>query len=194
MIRISKQTGSEPHPVNPVNPVSLQTTFMKNTKLILISLAALFVGGLRDAFCTANVEGATGTHAGAFTRRADAAHTATHLVLKQGTDARHVAICGAADRPIGTTQDQPSAAEDIIAVDPLSSGTPGTRKFRCATALAANIDIFTAANGLVRALPGSGGGTAYLVGHTIELAGQVGTSDYLVEAIPCTPVATTIPT
>lgn len=167
---------------------------MKHTKLLLLSLAALFVGGIRDQFATANAEGATGTHPGAFTRRADAAHTATHLVLKQGTDAFHVAVAGASDRPIGTTQDQPSAAEDIIAVDPLSSGTPGTRKFRCATALASNIDIFTAASGLVRALPGSGGGTAYLVGHTIKLAVQVGTNDYVVEAIPCTPTATTIPT
>jgi hypothetical protein len=166
---------------------------MKNFKLIALSISALFVAGLREQFSTANVEGATGTHPGAFTRRADAAHDATHLVVKQGTDAHHVAVAGASDRPIGTTQDQPSAAEDIIAVDPLSSGTPGTRKFRCTTALAANIDIFTAASGRVRALPGSGGGTAYLVGHTIELAAQVGTNDYLVEAIPCTPVATTIP-
>lgn len=166
---------------------------MKKLKITVLAVSALFVGGLREQFCTANVEGAAGTHPGAYTRRADAAHDATHLVVKQGSDELHVAVAGAGDLPIGTTRDQPEAAEDIIAVDPLHAMV-GTRKFRCTTALAANIDIFTAATGRVRALPGSGGGTAYKVGHTIQVAVQVGTNDYEVEAIPCTPVATTIPT
>ena len=165
---------------------------MNRIKLIALAISALFVAGLREQFATANAESAAGTHPGAFTRRADAAHDATHLLVKVGTDARHVAVCGAGDRPLGTTKDQPEAAEDIIAVDPLVGGTVGSRLFRCTTALAADIDLFTAASGRVRALPGSGGGTAYLVGRSIQAAVQVGTNDYLIEALPSREIATTI--
>lgn len=166
---------------------------MNRIKLLTLSLAALFVGGLRDSFATANAEGATGTHPGTLTKRADAATTLTHLLYKQGTDAFHVAVCGLGDYPVGTSSDQPEAAEDIINITPLGS-IPGTRKMRCATALAADVNVYTAAAGLVAALPGSGGGTAYLVGRTVALAVLVGTNDYIVEVAPRMPVATTIPT
>jgi hypothetical protein len=166
---------------------------MKNLRIIALAISALFVAGLREQFATANVEGATGTHPGTLTKRADAATTSTHLLYKQGTDAFHVAVCGLNDYPVGTCADQPEAAEDIIGITPLGS-IPGTRKMRCATALAANIDVFTAAAGLVAALPGSGGGTAYKVGRTVALAVLVGTNDYIVEVAPCMPLATTIPT
>lgn len=159
-------------------------------KLLAVALGALFYAGLRDQRCTANAEGTTGTHAGAFTRKADAALAAPHLLLKQGTDAFHVAVAGASDIPIGTSTDASEAAEDIINVFPLNIG--GTRRFRCITALAANIDLYTAAAGQVSALSGSAG-TYYKVGRSVALAVLVGTNDYIIEAMPCMPVTTVVP-
>lgn len=144
----------------------------------------MFVAGVRDQFCTANAEGATGTHPNGLTKRADAATTLTHLVYKSGTDAFHVAVAGATDFPLGTSPDQPEAAEDIIAIIPLGAAQ-GTRKFRCATAIAANADLFTAASGLVSTTGTTG---MYKVGRSVALAVQVGTGDYIIEAIPCYPV------
>lgn len=158
---------------------------MNRIKLIALALSALFVAGLREQFATANAEGATGTHPGAYTRRATGAHSYTHLLLKAGADAFHVDVCGATDFPQGTTSDQPEAAEDIIMVHPLGAGAPGTRKVRVATAIAANADLFTAANGFASTTGTTG---MYKIGRSIALAVQVGTGDYLIEFTPCTPV------
>jgi hypothetical protein len=164
---------------------------MNKTKLLLLSLGALIFGA-PIGFRTANAEGATGTHPGAYTRRATGAHSYTHLLVKQGADAFHIDVCGANDYPQGTTSDQPEAAEDIIMVNPLGAGTPGTRKVRVATAIAANIDLYTAASGFASALSATAG-TYYKIGRSIALAVQVGTGDYLIEFTPCTPVATVVP-
>jgi hypothetical protein len=158
---------------------------MNRFKLIALASSAFFVAGLREQFCTANVEGAAGTHPrGAMTFRADAASTLTHLLYKKGTDQRHAAVCGATDYPIGTSDDQPGAAEDIFCVVALGTD-PSTRLFRCATAIADNVDLFTAANGLVSTTGTTG---MYKFGRSKQTAVQVGTGDYLIEAAPCTPV------
>jgi hypothetical protein len=162
---------------------------MKSIRLFLLALAGLFVSRLRKPFATANAETATGTHE-VLNLRADAAHSYTHLLIKAGTDAFHGAVCGAANRPIGSTSDSPDAAEDIFHVDPLERSVR-TRRLRCATALAANIDVYTAANGFVQAEPGSAG-TYWLVGRTVALAVQEGSGNYVVEVAPRAPVQLTV--
>lgn len=143
------------------------------------------LAGIRSSFCTANVEGTAGTHK-VLSQRADAAHTNTHLLIKAGSDAFHGAVCGAANYPIGITTDAPEAAEDLFNVQPLGiEGT--TRKVRVATALGANIDLYTAANGFAQAEP-TVAGTYYRIGRSVAAAGQVGSSNYIQEFAPCSPV------
>ncbi len=152
-------------------------------------ILSLFVVGLRRKFATANVETAAGSHK-VLSRRADAAHTYRYLLCKSGTDALHAAVCGAADYPIGSTSDTPAAAEDIVNVNPLGN-SEHTRLLRCATALAAGVDVYTAANGFVAALPATAG-TYYKVGRTVALAVQEASSLYAVEVAPCDPVKTLV--
>lgn len=161
----------------------------RSFKLAALNAASLFTAGLREQFATANVETATGTNR-IFDRRADAAHSYTHLLVKPGTDAFHVAVCGAADRPSGSTTDSPDAAEDILHVDPLNR-TDSSRRLRCATALAANIDVYTAANGFVQAEPTSAG-TYWLVGRTAALAVQEGSNNFVVEVVTQPPIKLTV--
>ncbi len=153
---------------------------MNRFPLLIVSVASLFVAGLREQFCTANVSTSTaqGTHGGPMTYRVDAALTKTNLLVKAGTDERHVDICGAADFPVGLAIGEAENIEDTIGVEPLVSGV--TKLARCATALTAGIPLYTAANGLVQAEP-SVAGTYYKVGHSKRLAVQEGSSDYQIE-------------
>jgi hypothetical protein len=161
----------------------------RKTRLALRSAGSLFCSGLRENFATANVETATGTDK-VFTRRADAAHTYTHLLVKTGSDAFHVAVAGAADRPFGSTSDAPDNAEDIVHVDPLER-TDSSRRLRCATALAADIDVYTAANGFVQGEPTTAG-VYWLVGRTAALAVQEASGLYTVQVVTRAPVKLTV--
>jgi hypothetical protein len=152
---------------------------MKPLRLFLCAIAALFVGGLRTQFATANAETATGTHE-VRNLRADAAHSYTHLLVKQGTDAFHAAVLSAtADCPIGSTTDSPVAAEDILQVRPLGSSLH-TRRLRCATAIAADTEVYTTTTGFVQALPNTAG-TYWRVGRTVALAVQEGSGNFVTE-------------
>lgn len=164
---------------------------MKSIRLTIIALVGVFVGALRTQFATANVETSAGSHK-VLTRRADAALTSRYLLVKQGSDALHSAVCGASDYPIGSTSDTPGADEDIINVNPLSS-SEHTRQLRCASALAAGVDVYTAANGFVQALPSSAG-TYFKVGRTVAAAAQEASNSYTVEVAPCSPVKTVLAT
>lgn len=160
---------------------------MNKFSLIITSVCALFVAGLREQFCTANVETAAGTHAGSFGRRADAgaALNKKYLLYKKGSDERHVTVCGAADYPVGSSGDEAGAAEDLIHIAPLAGGD--TRLLRCATALGDDIDVYTAAGGLVQAEPALAG-TYYKVGRTVATAVQEGTNDYHIAVAPIEPI------
>ena len=159
------------------------------TGLRLRAAASLFVGGLRGQFATANAETATGTDK-VFTRRADEALSHTPLRVRQTSDAFHVAICDVPSRPFGSTSDSPDNAEDILHVDPLNR-TDSSRRLRCATALAADIDVYTAANGFVQAEP-STPGIYWLVGRTAALAVQEAAGLYTVQVVTQPPVRLTV--
>jgi len=162
---------------------------MKTIRLFLLSAAALFCAGLRTQFATANAETATGTHE-VLSRRADAAHSLTHLLIKGGSDAFHGAVGDASTYPIGSTTDSPDAAEDLFQVMPLGRNY-ATRKLRCATALAADIDVYAAASGLVQAEPGTAG-TYWKVGRTVALAVLETTGNYIVEVATHAPIRLTV--
>lgn len=153
---------------------------MDRIKLTILSVCALIVGALREQFATANVsvETAQGTHGGANTYKVDAALAKTHLLLKAGTDAWHVDICGANDFPVGLNIGEAEAIEDTIAVESLRSGE--TKLARCATAIAVGVDLYAAAAGLVQGIPAVAG-TYYKVGRSKRLAVLESTTNYVIE-------------
>lgn len=153
--------------------------------ILILSLAALLVGGLRKQFATANAESTTGTHHRALTRLADAAHSYRHLLVKAGSDADHVAVCGAGNLPVGLSDDQPAAAEDPINILLLGI-SPQTLRMTCATAIAGETDLYTAANGFVQAEPGTAG-TYYKVGRSKSAGSYVASNVYTIEVEPCAP-------
>jgi hypothetical protein len=164
-------------------------TILGALKLLIIGLLLALQAPFTRRFATANTEASTGTHI-VLNRLADAAHSYTHLLVKVGSDSDHVAVCGAANFPIGTTTDAPEAAEDTINVHPLGVNL-STRKVRVATAVAAGADLYTAANGFAQAEPAVVG-TYYKIGRALKVALQVGSGDYLIEFVPCAPVKTVV--
>lgn len=158
---------------------------MNKFLLILASLVATFVAGLRQQFTTANGETSVGRHARAFTKLSDGAHASRHLLVKLGSDTDHVAPTGAGDRPIGVTDDQPDAAEEPINVHFLPYG--GTKRLIVTAAIAEDADVYTAANGQVQALP-TAAGTYYLVGTTRSASALSTDTLNYVEVETCRPV------
>lgn len=135
---------------------------MKTLRLSLLSIAALFIGGLRNQFATANAEGTTGSHGHAIHRYADAAITTRYLLVKKGSDNDHIAVAGAADLPYGTVADEP-ALGDRVAIQLLGKGP--TKKMVASAALASGVEVFTAAAGKVQGRP-SASGTYWYLGVT----------------------------
>jgi hypothetical protein len=125
-----------------------------------------------------------GTHAcGALNLFADAALATKHLLVKQGSDASHIAVCGAADLPKGICKDSPGAAEDLVHVVVLGSSIE-TQLAIASAAIAAGIPIYTAAAGKVQSEP-TAAGTYYMVGYSITAAGADGDK---IEFDPITPI------
>ena len=150
-----------------------------------LAFCGLFAGALREKFATANAESNTGTHGGVDTKLADAAFSYRHLLVKAGSDADHVDLCGASNLPLGVTSDQPAAAEDPVNVTLLGVAR-GTVRMTCGSAIAAQTDVYAAANGFVQALPGTAG-TYYRVGRTRAVAVIVSSGVYVAEVEPCLP-------
>ncbi|MEO8204884.1 MAG: hypothetical protein ABI615_01795 [Chthoniobacterales bacterium] len=161
---------------------------MKSLLLILFTALAP-LGRAIGALQTANAETSAGTHE-VFTRRADAAHSYRYLLVKSGSDALHAAVAGVSDYPVGSSTDTPGAAEDVFNVQPLND-SKRTRLLRCATALAADVDVYTSANGFVAALPAVAG-TYYRIGRTAAAAVQEAASNYVVEVVSHAPVKTIV--
>lgn len=125
----------------------------------------------------------TSQHVGAITKKADAAHALRYLLVKQGTDAGHVAIAGAADIAYGVATDEPAAAEDLVAVAILGVQDK-TLPMVASAAIDADAFVVGAANGKIRTLPVAAG-TYYIIGRALEAAGSDGD---LIEVAPCFPI------
>lgn len=142
---------------------------MKRLRLILMSLAACFVGGLRGQFApsgmaTANAESLAQRHADSDSRLADAAFASRHLLVQAGTDKDHVNVCQPGNCPVGVTDDMPILAGDIINVHFLAA-SKGTKRLIATAALTNETEVFTAANGQVQSLPNVAG-TYHRIGRT----------------------------
>lgn len=162
---------------------------MKRIALFLLAVVTAFGGNRSYQFGSANAETSAGTHQ-ALTRRADASHPLTHLLVKAGSDDQHATFCGASNVPIGTTTDAPEAAEDLFNVHPLQIAK-STRLVRVATAIANDTDLYTAANGLAQGLPAAAG-TYYHIGRSVAAAVLETTGNYLIEFAPRAPGATVV--
>jgi len=129
-------------------------------------------------FGAANI--AEGTHAGSISRKADAA-ASEYLLVKKGSDADHVAVCGVADVPIGVLASVPTAAEDDVTVNLLGCA-PSTRIMIASEAIAAGVEVYTAAAGKIQDATTSV--TYYKVGVSLTAAG----ANEEIEVDPCNPI------
>ncbi len=157
---------------------------MKNFRISFLALAGLALSGLRNSFATANVEGTTGTHDRSIGRNTDAAITTRHLLFKKGSDADHIALAGAADVPLGTVDDEASAAEKRVAIQLLGRGP--TKRMVALAAIGAGVRVYSAAGGKVQVAPS--GATVSLVGISVTAATS---ADDVIEVNDCVPVSVT---
>lgn len=137
-----------------------------------VAAAVAIAGEIRNRRRPSACNVGGGTHAGSITRKTDAAIAARHLLVKVGTDADHVAACGASEVPIGTVPDEASAAEENVEVA-LLGAAPSTRKMVASEAIDAGEKVYTAASGKVQDLP-AGAGTYYCVGTALTAAAADG--------------------
>lgn len=154
-----------------------QNLFIAIVTLALIGLASspLWLprrenGVKGGVFNLANI--AVGIHDCTTTLLADAAISTRYLLVKHGSDAQHGEVCGANDRPIGICTDEPTAAEDAFAVN-LFGAQCETQRVVANGAIAAGVDVYTAAGGKVGVEPTTAG-TYFRVGRTLFAAGADG--------------------
>jgi hypothetical protein len=127
---------------------------------------------------------AVGIHEGPIAKLADEAITDRNLLGKFGSDVDHVALCGAAELPLGVIEDEAAAAEDPVAVALLGC-TGRTVRMVASEAIDYGEEVFTAASGKVQDPP-TVAGTYYRVGRAIQAATTDGDE---IEVIPYTPTA-----
>lgn len=132
-------------------------------------------------FLFANI--AEGVHECSRTLLADAAQTTRYLLVAQGTDGNHFAVCGVADIPIGVCTDEPAAAEDPADIAFLNA-TNKTVRMVASEAITKDEAVFTAASGKVQDEPATAG-TYYLVGYARSAAAADGD---VIEVEPCVPI------
>lgn len=137
------------------------------------ALTALF--RVKNRIALANI--AEGTHAGSISKLSDGA-IGKNILVKFGTDANHIDVCGVADSPIGVTDDEATAAEELIAVKLLGS-YGGTVLMTAGEAITAGERVYTAALGKIQNATTSV--TYYLVGVAVSSADSGG----LCEVDPC---------
>lgn len=123
-------------------------------------------------------EGVHGT--GNITKAADAAITERYLLGKIGSASDRVAVCGAADTPIGVITDEAAAAGDTVNVALLGS-VAGTVRMVASAAIAQGALLEPAASGRVQTL-GAGAGTHHVVGRALDAAAAAGD---VIEVDPC---------
>lgn len=90
---------------------------------------------------------AEGVHESSLTRLTDAAITTRNLLYKKGSDADHIAVSGAADVPLGTVDDEASAAEEYVGVQLLGKGA--SKIMVASELIGAGVLVYGAANGKI---------------------------------------------
>jgi hypothetical protein len=115
---------------------------------------------------------AEGTHCGNITKAVDAAITERFLLAKIGSASDRVAVCGAADTPIGVIMDEAAATGDLVNVALLGSAGSTVRMVASA-AIAQGALVEPAASGRVQTLSGSVG-VHHVVGRALNAASNAG--------------------
>jgi predicted RecA/RadA family phage recombinase len=119
---------------------------------------------------------------GILSKKADAALTVKHYLVKTGTDADHVAVIAAAsDEPLGVCIDEATAAEDGVSVK-LLGACKGTVLMVANETITAGEDVYSGTDGRVQDLPAVAG-TYWKVGRSVTAS----TADLEIEVEPCTP-------
>lgn len=104
-------------------------------------------------------------------------------VVKEGSDAAHVAVTTAAtDQPMGITEQATDAAEDLVNVE-MFGASLGTKKVEASAAILKGARICGTAGGKVVTLPAAAG-TYWVCGIANTAASAAGA---YIEIIPCTP-------
>lgn len=115
---------------------------------ILLSSVALLLPMLALGHSTANAEGTAGEHELTVQHYTDGALAVRHLLVKQGSDNDHIAVCGATDIPLGTVADEAAAAEERKHVRLLGKGS--TKRMIASEAMATTgVPVFAAAAGKI---------------------------------------------
>lgn len=172
---------------------------MNTVSVLLVILAVVSIAyllacwsqGFRRRRYTPAANIGEGTHEGALSKFADAALTARFLLVKFGSDADHIAIAGANDKPLGICPDEVATAdiaERKLAVQLLGI-SKSTMLAVASEAIALTDDLYTAAGGKVQNLP-AGAGTYYKIGRPLQTAAADGD---VLEFEPCYPVAVVVP-
>ena len=123
---------------------------------------------------------AEGTHdmTAGITYEADGAITERFLLVKRGSAANRLAICGAADTPLGVCTDEAAAAGDLINMQGFN--TDHSIKLVASAAIAQDALVEPAASGRIATL-GGGAGTHHVIGRAAQAA--TGAGD-VIEVIP----------
>ena len=130
----------------------------------------LGISRVGDTVFLANI--AEGTHEGGITKLTDAAITDRWLLGKIGSASDRIAVCGAAETPIGVITDEASAASEAVCVS-LLGASRGTVRMVASAAIAQGALLEPAANGRVQTL-GADPGTHHVVGRALDAAGAAG--------------------
>jgi hypothetical protein len=110
-----------------------------------------------------------GTHAAAVTLLSDAAISTRFLLVRIGSDAAHVALCGVGDIALGVATDETAAAEEPVNVQLLGIGE-STCLGVASAAIAAGALVVAAASGKLRTLP-TATGSYHIIGRALVAAG-----------------------
>lgn len=143
-------------------------------------LAGVALGFLPKKRTCSFANSVIGTHRGSLTRLTDAAISTRYLLGTNGSDASHVAICGASTVPLGVIADESSAAEDPVEVELLGSAGSTVRMVANGAISAGNL-VYTAASGMVGTLSATAG-TYYCVGVALSASTVSGS---VIEVDPC---------
>lgn len=115
---------------------------------------------------------AEGVHDGNITKGVDAAITERFLLAKVGSASDRIAVCSAADVPIGVITDEAANVGDIVNVALLGSARSTVRMVASAAITQGSL-LEPAASGRVATL-GAGVGTHHVVGRALDAAANAG--------------------
>jgi hypothetical protein len=156
--------------------------------LLVVALFVSFVGSRpRGAQFTPLANVGEGFQPPSQTFLTDAAFAERYLLVKGGSDALHVALCGVGDIPKGIAHDSAAAAEESVTVHKFGLHREGAQGV-ASGAIAVEALLVPGANGTVRTLPAAAG-TYYIIGRATKAAADTDR----VEFTPCFPIQRVVP-